>query len=527
MTSFEYGAALNITILLVFVINFLFSKKETIRLFLNRFLPGEAIILIPYFTWLYAKGVLNNYWEYTFTSIVHFYYYSPASSSSFPRLSDIDSLAPTSKLLIFGLPIKFLQKLNLYSVFAFFSAYVVILFFLSIKERKFDKKNLIRFSLILYGLAVFVRTLDTPAIDYFTYGLTPFFLLLVLVIEDVILWSQRKRSSIVRIFSVLGIISVFLWFILTGYTGFPVVIFCRENKQPLTETARKEFYPPVGWLIKKDLIKQYEEISNYVITNTDDKDFLYVYPWGPYNHLTGRRSPSNSPLPGLLDKDKIVGELQLRKPKFIVVNIYNNSGVAHYGRERTDVIRYYSLENKDGPVFSGEGSVIQKYILENYEPVLKNDLAVLMKLSPRPVIIEPKEKLIYTRQLEKDKVKLQSMETKSDNNCYKILGKNASWTLILENPIETLSVTIKLKLDGDLITKRLSRYFVNLQAFNENKEKLGVASVLAKKDWQIDKIYFNQPGQVKTLKIEIAKNTGLAWWLNPYSFKIGRIDFYR
>ncbi len=346
------------------------------------------------------------------------------------------------------------------------------------------------------------------------------------MIEDVIRWSRQKKSSVVKILSVLGIASTFLWFILTGYAGFPIAILQKEEKLPTIETGQKEFYPPVGWFIKKDLAKQYGEISNYVTENTNKKDFLYVYPWGPYNHLTGLRSPSSSPLPGLLDKDKIVDELQSRKPKFIVVNIYNNSGVAHYGKKRTDVIRYYSLESEDGPVFSGEGSVIQKYILENYEPVLKNDLAILMKPRTESINIKPKKKLVYTQQPGKEGVELQAMETKDDNN-YKILGRNASWTLVLKNPIETLDVAMEFKLDGDLITKRLSRYFINLQAFNENEERLGEASVLAKKAWQTDKIHFNQSGWVKKVRFEIVRNTGLVWWFSPYSLKIGRINFYR
>jgi hypothetical protein len=98
--------------------------------------------------------------------------------------------------------------------------------------------------------------------------------------------------------------------------------------------------------------------------------------------------------------------------------------------------------------------------------------------------------------------------------------------LTFKNPIEALGVAIEFKLDGNFLTKHLSRYFVNLYALDEEGRGLGKTKVLARKIWQIDKIYFNQPKKIKTLKIEIGENTGLIWWLNPYNLTIKEISFY-
>jgi len=542
LTSLEYGIALNLTIGLLVIIylfsrvkNYLFrvddEKRQAFGLF-KEFLLGEMIILFPFFTWLFFSGSLTNYWHFTFGFINNFYYASPCSGYSFPRLEEIYSLRSTSPLLIFGLPISFLQRLNLYLniIFLLIMGFVSSIFFIS--KKYFSKRNFLKIGLVIYGLLISIRTLDNPCLGYFSYSLVPTFLLITLLMGEFISWAKRKKPVLkILVFSV--VLVIFSWLVLTEHTGYLVKIF-GKNKQLPKESFARTFYPPAGWWLRSDLVENYQQITNYVVKNTNKNDYLYVYPWGVYNQLTNRRSPTgaNNALQLGIVGEKLISlaqkELEQKKPKLVIINTYNNLGVAHYGLTRGDVSRYYALADVEGPVFAGEGDPIQKYILENYESVLKNDLAVVMKQRAKPVTVEMKEREIGTwRPGEEGKIELQFMEKKGDNSSYEIFGKNASWSLTLKEPIEAFDVAVEFKFDGDFLTKHLSRYFVNLYALDERGEELSKSKVLARKIWQTDKIYFDQPRKIKTVKIETGDNTGLIWWLNPYNLEIKEISFYK
>lgn len=531
LTALEYGIALNIAIFLIFLLSF-FSKTKLKKHFLSKFFLGQLLVLFLYFFWLYIKGALSNYWKFTSGFINNFYYASPCSGDSFPRLSEIKTLAPISKLLIFNLPVEFLQRINFYLVFGFFIIAGLISFIFFVKDRKFSKNSLANLGLIFYGLLIFVRTLDTPCVGYFVYGLVPFFLLVTLLIEEIVLWSRQKKALMFKVIGIFGIIAIFSWFMLTENTGYVTKFFGKKEKEIKKQTYREVFYSPVGWDIRKDFAEAYQEIADYIKENSTKDDFLYSYPLGPYNNLTGRKRPNSlnifqASIAGKQFMEMTERELETKRPKFIVINIYNNLGVAHYGKSRGDVARYFSLGYEDGPVFNGEGNVVEKYILENYETALKNDLAIVMKQRTKPITIETKKKKIYAWQPGRgEKMELQSMEKGENSNNYKITGEKASWALVFDEPIEASDITVEFKLDGDLWTKHLSRYFVNLHILNKGGKKLGETRVLARKAWQTEKIYFNQPKEVKMLKIEIGDNTGLIWWLNPYNLEIKKVTFY-
>lgn len=541
LTALEYGIALNLTIGLLLVI-YLFSKaknyffrvedeKRQVFSLFKEFLLGEMIILFPFFTWLFFSGSLVNYWNFTSGFINNFYHASPCSGYSFPRLEEIGSLRSTSPLLFFRLPISFLQRLNLYLniIFLLVIGFVSSIFFFS--KKYFSKRNFLKIGLVIYGLLISIRTLDNPCLGYFSYSLVPTFLLITLLIGEVVSWARRKKP-ILKILGFSVVLVIFSWLILTENTGYLIKIFGKERQLP-KENFNRTFYPPAGWWLRSDFVKNYQQATNYVVQNTNKNDYLYVYPWGVYNHLANRQSPTgaNNALQLGIVGEKLINlaqkELEQKRPKLVVINIYNNLGVAHYGLTRGDVGRYYALGDEEGPVFAGEGDPIQKFILENYETVFKNDLAIVMKQRAEPITVEPKEEKIDTWQPgEEGKIELQFMEKKDDRN-YKILVRGASWTLIFENPIKALDVAFEFKLDGDFLTKHLSKYFVILYAFGEGGEELGKTRVLARKIWQTDKVYFTQPRKIKTVKIEMGDNTGLIWWLNPYNLEVKEISFYK
>lgn len=530
LTTLEYGVALNLTILFIFLFSF-FSEVKLKSYFLNQFLLGQLIILAPYFFWLYAKGALGNYWQLTFGFINNFYYASPCSRDTFPRLSEIQTLAPVSKLMVFGVPIEFLQRLNFYGVYIFFLINALALFIIFARNRKFTAHNLMRVGLVIYGLFIFSRTLDTPCMEYFSYGLVPFFLILTLLIGD-IFRGWQKISVLFQRMGIFVIMTVFLWFVLTENTGLVIKIFSRGERQAeKVSDKEKEFYSPVGYFIKKDLAEGYKEITNYIIENTTQNDFLYVYPWGPYNNLTGRKSPTSTThaVQFLIAGEELElmtkKELETKKPKFIVINIYNNLGFAKYKEAGGDIDGYLSLGEEDGPAFAGGGNGVERYILENYETVFHNNLAIVMRSRSNRVELKESKKVIYVAEnWQKESIELKNMVRKGEGGKYAIKGKNASWTLTFTPPVEAEEITIEFKLDGNLLTKHFTRYFLNFYATIDGEEEPRQTKDLAIKEWQGKKLLFNKPEKINTIKLEIGENTGLIWWLNPSSLEVKKVS---
>lgn len=529
LTALEYGVALNLVILSIFLFSFL-SEVKLKKYFFNKFLVGQLTILAPYFFWLYIKGALGNYWGFTSGFMKNFYYVSPCSGDSFPRLSEIQTLAPVSKLMVFNIPLEFLQRVNLYLVFIFYVLCILVLLVLFIKNKKFKKNDLAKLSLVAYGLLIFTRTLDNPCPGYFTYGLVPFFLLITLLIGEIISWSWRKKLFVFKIIGFSGIILIFFWFILTEETGYVIKIFGKEEKHVKKESYAEEFYSPVGWFMRKDFVKDYRQISDYIVANTTKDDFLYVYPWGPYNNLTGRKPPNSftyapqASVAGEQFVEMARKELEIKKPKLVVINIYNNLGIAHYGKTRGDITRYFSLGFEDGPVFAGEGNEVEKYILENYETVLHNNVAIVMIPRLNRLKIKENKKVIYLAEnWQEENVKLEKMVKKGENGEYAVKGKNASWALTFDQPLEAEDIAIEFKLDGNLLTKHFTRYFLNFYITVAGEEKSRQIKDLATKERQIKKIPFVKPEKITTIKLEIGEKSGLIWWLNPDRLEVKKV----
>jgi len=510
MTSFEYGMALNLTLVLVTLVFILIKGKKIIRVF-GSFALGEGMVLGPYFIWMLIRGIFFKYWSFTIATISNFHFISPARMDSFPRLSDIHGVAFNLSSPVF---MNFLQKLNLYFVFVFYVLIGLNSLLFIIRARVVSRTEMTKLCLAIYGLLIYVRTLDTPALGYFTYGLIPFFLLMAIQIDLIYQREIKKKRELARSWFLIGLI--FLWFIFTQSAKPVIDLFNRTKIQTKPVQIEKILYPSAGMEIKSSLASDYRQISDYLIANTSKEDLVYVYSWGIYNFTSGRRSPVSDPLPGLFDEDRerIAKELAVRRPKYVVINIAANSGGALFGKLRGDIPRYYSLGYEDGPVFAGEGNVIEKFILENYFTVMHNESAIVMAQRQATVKINSGEEITYSWTPIVSDLKWSSQIKK--------IGKS----IVFEEPKDAYTVAIKFKLDGDLLTKHFSRFVVVLNVSDEKGVLLGQSRMIATKSWQIEKVYLPDTRKIKKIDLDIESNNGLVWWLNPYRINIAEVHLY-
>lgn len=495
LASIEYAVALYIALLAGIFIAFIAGNTFITFRKIFWFFLGASIVLIPTLIFSIQAGTFANYVRFMSAEINNFYYASPCSANSFPRISDLKTTVQ---------PIDFLRQLNMYVVFVFYCATALVLLFKYVKKRTLSQTQLVQMIILIYGSLIYIRTMDNPCIGFFTLGLTPFFLLLTFSVDFLIEQVKKAKSRLFSCVYILLLITIFAWFLLTQDLEFISRIFsfkktASEVKQNLAYDAK------VGWFIDTSYSKEYSEITRYITKNTPENDYLYVYPWGPYNILSGRNSPNSvlnafQFLAGEEYEERTLKELEEKKPKVVVVNIFNNLGKVIYTTEKTTYNRYLSRDDGVGLVFLGIGNRVEIYILENYDIVLRNKKAVVLKRRKTPLPLKQSYKKIHQT---------------GDMNFAK--------------PIEATDVEIEFKVDGDIFTKHLSKYFAEFTAAFETGDGLlahSTGSAIVTKDFQKVRISLPEKKQVKKLSLNISESKGLLWWIHPYSINIQKITFY-
>jgi hypothetical protein len=532
ITAAEYGLALNLTLVFLILLT-AFSDLVGKSRYLIKFFLAEVLVALPFFIWLKLAGGLKNFVEYNRSFIDHFYFYSPCAADKFPRFSDVEAMEKVSKWLVFGLPIEFLQKLNFYLVPLVYLLVLAVVFFRLVKTKKVSRDFLVKAGLSVYGLLIFFRTLDTPCLGYFAYGLVPFFLLVTMLIGQMFRQFKSWKFFKNKMMGLL-IILTFSWMVLTETTGnLTAWVTKTEPPQAFDLSGEKTHYPAIGWYLDPELKQAYEEATSFIVNNTSREDFIYSYPWGPYDKLANRRSATiftNRMQADIAGEDFIIklrDDLKKNQPKLVAVNIITNLGIVVFGRERTDYPRYYSLKAQDGPVFIKEGNPIEQFILENYQTVFHNQVAVIMAKREQAIQADYQDPVI--RQLDifyQEKIHLERLQLTDQPNQYQVIGDNAIWELILTPAPKAKTVAINLKLDGDFLTKHLSRYFIQVRTFVQGRKTPLRTRQLAHKDWQTIKVFLTSKAEIEKVMIKIEENHGFAWWLHPHSLAIKSLSFY-
>lgn len=513
LTALEYGVALNVSLLMAWILlKFLKSKPPVSLKLFKQFAIGEMLVLGPFVLWLVIKGAMGFFVDFNLGVMGNMYSVSPCSSDSFPRFSEIELFNGKSASII-GLPLTFLQRLNFYVVPVFYLFELLIFLFQLVRSGKVNEKNLVNFLLVCYGGMIYLRTLDDPCYGYFVYGLVPFFLLMVYRVSNVL--SAKNKVP-----GVLLLTITIIWFTLTQNSEFISNYFSHSpSPTPQNElNIEHQWYPPVGWFLRKDLVKNYNEIASHIRLNTNEFDYVYSYPWGPYNQLSGRKSPTtlNNAVQFSLAGERFIEftnkELELKKPKYVVINLYNNLGIVSFGKTRSES-KYIGHFDEDGPLFLGWGNAVERFILENYQTEFHNKVGLVMSLR------ELKKPLLDT--LEEVYVWKQD-----ESRVFQLAKATDQIVVMTKVPSGVSEIEIEYKIDGNIVTKHLGRFFFDYYVLPAGKSDwMWVDTGLAKRGWQTRQIALGKPKVISGLRIEFGENRGFLWWLRPRSIEIKQIRF--
>lgn len=517
--SAEYGIAANIAIVSLLLV-LIFTKAIQGKRFFY-FVAGQLVALAPFILILLINGAVANYFRFMIAFSSNFYY---STACSFPRLSHILAFRTSTKLSILGYPNEFLQNLNLYVIPGFYFIFAVLVSISLYIKKRLDTGLSVKILLILYGLLIFIRTLDTPCLNNLDYGLVPFFLLLMLFFYDLILWFRKdqRKKYLSKIGMVVLCSILLIWFIASGQIFY---FFLFPPKVPPSKFSGEPmvFNNIIGYSINKELADQYQEIVDYIEKATNKNSYLYIYPWGPYNDLTGLKAPSRftnimQHQTAGLDFTKLeIEDLERYKPQYVVFNTFNNNGF----------IAYDSDSKEDSLVFSNKVGILEDYLIENYQVVFHNQVGVISRRRQWPIVHEKyltgdsiiKSSANYDLTLNKAKFNLKE-------NYFYVDELGASVEYKLTTPVKASGVTLGLKsTDQSELMKHLTRYVLTITVILSDGREFKSEAVASKGDRVArTDILFNNEEKISRVRIEVEKNTGFLWFNHPNALIVESID---
>ncbi len=533
LTSLEYGVALNLAVLIITGLVFLKQKKLG-RSYVLYFLFPQIVVLLPFALWLYLAGALRAYWEFTYGFITHFYEYSPCRGESFPRLGMIATLRTHTRLSILGLPIEWLQKVNYYVVILTYAGTLIWTIARMLRSKKTTPGNMILACVAAYGLVISGRTLVNPCTGYFAYGLLPFFLIVSFALRSLISFQQKKRWLIKILIALM--ICLFAGWLSVSHTNDYITKFLQEKKiiWPRIAQNEKTFYEPAGLPLDENIIQGYATVTTFIQKNTQKDDSLYVYPWGPYNTLAQRR-PANSfttnyqfIVAGPQFTRRARDELIRSNPPYVIINLYNTGGTARFGETRNDVADFYHYPGKRGPVFSGGGNLVEKYILEHYRAIkVVENIAIIMEKREMPLPpLARNFKTIFLWPQQEATLTLEGLK-QNQADSFTASVSQPVLTLTLPNPLPASHIYFSFDVPGNFSDRYSSIFFLKILVKEKSLDPwlLMDTPIVLRKPQELLLGLAGHKTPVEKIKLALSPNAGLLWWVKPRLLQIKEIRF--
>lgn len=466
LASHEYGLSVIFTILVGVAIIDFFSKRRYFKQIIPFYLFGIAALLCPFYLYLLINGAFLNYFKYLYGLTINLG--NPASNELLPLLS----LPPFVGIVSFA------KSMLNFSISKDFRFYVPLLIYFSAIIYSFCKfsskdanKPVRYFFVAIYGLVIFLRILSGPAFSAWgAYALMPAIIIGILFFQylhSLIAHNIQKKN--IRNSTLLGIIAgvIYIWLFATtenrDFYNFSGIL--NKNKTMIKNTTGKIYYDKVGYAVSPHAYQQFKDITEYIELHTSPREYVLVYPWGPYNNFTKRPSPLTARYDcdlaaGKYFKEEAVSQMEKRKPRYVVLNTFNGLSMVALGGKRGDAGDSITWGTPDSPCFAGRGDELQKYILENYVLEKKFDYAaILVRMATKREFVRN-----FTLLFEADPQKLRSY------NLSKIKDRNTRLEYLLDKPILCSHIEVVFNVLGGFWTRPLSKSFVRISLLNNNEE---------------------------------------------------------
>ena len=464
LTSLEYGLTGLFTILTAHGMSLLVLEKAAWKKRTVRFLWGFSTLIVPYLAYLAWNGVLFKYFAFNYALLTHFE--SPARGELFPALPEIhfDSLV---SFFISAYHFFISQNLRYYLPLY---AYFFTLGYFAVQFIRLRKKRLIElYCVALFGLIIFGRTLGGPAYGYLAYGLLPAITLGFIFLDHV---QDRLRNSyreqwFHRAAGYTILISAVAWIFLTVENKELFNLKGKFNLFYGQVASGKVYRSLVGFPISQESYRQFTAINEYIETHTAPSDPLYVYPWGPYNHFTGRPSPVTARdtydfIAGEPFIQEAVRQLEEAKPALVILNTYNSP--VTIGSKRGDVGEYVGWGTENSPCFAGRGNALEFYLLENYQLEKRFDYAVILGRRAKKKAFRRNFLPVYTLRPEGDPVEYFAAGGRPKDNQFtlELRERKGSLEFVFPEPYPATHLEIQYRVKNSVWKRLLSKSFVKV-----------------------------------------------------------------
>lgn len=482
--TLDYPIFASLTLLIFISSSWIFLKKKVKKSHLLNLFLSFILGLSAYIVFAYSNGLLLNKIKYTRSITKDLYAYSP-TRGMFPRPEYITNEPLLIKLLpnlTFPLPIiKFFlalphrRLLNFYLVPLILTGFSVYVLLTELEKRK----KVILLTMFIYSGLAFYRTLNSPAMIKFSFGLNLFFLALAYLL-------QITKDNIAKIFLVL----IIGWFVLTPKNR--LISFFKFHQPRKTDVKVSGVY------VSQKVGNQYKEITKYIKARTSADDKIYVYPYGPYYQLADRSSslfPTGSWQYGIAPfiVDKAYAQLKDNPPKLVIINRRARDIRSSIRRLKQEI---HLLENRI--VIEGPETKIHNFIENNY---------VLSKEFPIAYILERGEHLnmpdTYIPVNKKVNWKIKQVEDEFivDYSSLPEFDLGKFWVEVNLPPWKILS---KYAVNIHGTTPKEDVYFITNQTASGEKQELFV---------------YPHKRKYEYLTVSLSENYGFLWWGKP-KFKV-------
>jgi hypothetical protein len=256
------------------------------------------------------------------------------------------------------------------------------------KKVKITVEHIFIITFTLYGVGILFRSIVGPAYGFMTYAFIPMLLICTFYIEKnisllmpAIIYKDIKRLVLRPFLILMGIL---IWCLFSEDYSKAYSNYNKNNQ--IQQKDSISYNSAVGFKLPEDLNKSIANISSNIINNSTESDSVFVYPFGAFGFLSGRKQYSlyNKYFSVIYGPEHyaqmIYEDLLKNPPKIVVLNkMTREVGVGSSIVNSTE--NFIGRFNHDSPLFIGELDLVKRFIIENYQLVFDNAHGAVFKYS--------------------------------------------------------------------------------------------------------------------------------------------------